>query len=103
MNGRYDGSSKFPKKDQWAFFPSASIGYRISEEAFWAPIKNTISNAKIRASYGMIGNQEVGDYMFLETMEKNRDYGKSSTKVNCWAAIICSLNSLVFPRWFLNP
>ena len=82
LNGRYDGSSKFPKKDQWAFFPSASIGYRISEEAFWAPIKNTISNAKIRASYGMIGNQEVGDYMFLETMEKNRDYGKSSTKVN---------------------
>ena len=70
LNGRYDGSSKFPKKDQWAFFPSASIGYRISEEAFWAPIKNTISNAKIRASYGMIGNQEVGQYMFLETMGK---------------------------------
>ena len=82
LNGRYDGSSKFPKKDQWAFFPSASIGYRISEEAFWAPIKNTISNAKIRASYGMIGNQEVGQYMFLETMEKNRDYGKNSTKVS---------------------
>ncbi len=70
LNGRYDGSSKFPKKDQWAFFPSGSIGYRISEEAFWAPIKNTISNAKIRASYGMIGNQEVGQYMFLETMAK---------------------------------
>ena len=76
LNGRYDGSSKFPKKDQWAFFPSASIGYRISEEAFWAPIKNTISNAKIRASYGMIGNQEVGDYMFLETM------GKQTNAVN---------------------
>ncbi len=70
LNGRYDGSSKFPKDDQWAFFPSASIGYRISEEAFWAPIKNTISNAKIRASYGSIGNQEIGPNMFLETMAK---------------------------------
>ncbi len=70
LNGRYDGSSRFPKKDQWAFFPSASIGYRISEEAFWAPIKNTISNAKIRASYGMIGNEDIGQYKFLETMGK---------------------------------
>ena len=70
LNGRYDGSSKFPKKDQWAFFPSASIGWRISEMGFWTPIKNTISNAKIRASYGVIGNQEIGNNMFLETMAK---------------------------------
>ncbi|MBQ6080615.1 MAG: SusC/RagA family TonB-linked outer membrane protein [Muribaculaceae bacterium] len=70
LNGRYDGSSKFPKKDQWAFFPSASIGWRISEMGFWTPIKNTISNAKIRASYGVIGNQEIGSNMFLETMGK---------------------------------
>lgn len=70
VNGRYDGSSKFPEDDQWAFFPSASIGYRISEEAFFAPLKSTVSNAKIRASYGTIGNQEIGDNMFLETMGK---------------------------------
>ena len=70
LNGRYDGSSKFPSGDQWAFFPSASIGYRISEEAFFAPLKRTISNAKIRASYGVIGNQEIGADMFLETMSK---------------------------------
>ena len=70
VNGRYDGSSKFPSKDQWAFFPSFSVGYRISEEAFWEPIKNTVNNAKIRASYGVIGNQEIGENMFLETMAK---------------------------------
>ena len=70
LNGRYDGSSKFPKKDQWAFFPSASLGLRISEMPFWKPIKNTISNAKLRASYGEIGNDRVGNYMFLETMGK---------------------------------
>ena len=76
LNGRYDGSSKFPAKDQWAFFPSASIGWRISEMSFWTPIKNAISNAKIRASYGVIGNQEIGSNMFLETM------GKVSNGVN---------------------
>ena len=70
LNGRYDGSSKFPKADQWAFFPSASIGYRISEEPYFKPLKSTISNMKIRASYGEIGNQEVGSNMFLETMSK---------------------------------
>ena len=70
LNGRYDGSSKFPKKDQWAFFPSASLGWRISEMPFWSPIKNAVSNAKLRASYGEIGNDRVGQYMFLETMGK---------------------------------
>ena len=70
VNGRYDGSSKFPSGDQWAFFPSFSVGYRISEEAFWDPIRKIISNAKIRASYGVIGNQEIGQDMFLETMAK---------------------------------
>ncbi len=70
INGRYDGSSKFPAGDKWAFFPSFSLGYRISEEAFFEPLKRTISNAKIRASYGTIGNQEIGSNMFLETMAK---------------------------------
>ena len=74
LNGRYDGSSKFPANSRWAFFPSASIGYRISQEGFWEPIKPVINNAKIRASYGVIGNQEVGTNMFIETMTK---YGTS--------------------------
>jgi TonB-linked SusC/RagA family outer membrane protein len=59
MNGRYDGSSRFPANDRWAFFPSASAGYRISEESFFEPLHDVISNAKIRASYGEIGNQAV--------------------------------------------
>ena len=71
LNGRYDGSSKFPANSRWAFFPSASAGYRISQESFWDPIRPIISNAKIRASYGVIGNQEVGTNMFIETMAKN--------------------------------
>ena len=70
LNGRYDGSSKFPQSSRWAFFPSASAGYRISQENFWTPIKHIVNNAKIRASYGEIGNQEIGNNMFLETMSK---------------------------------
>ena len=70
FNVRRDASSKFPPKDQWATFLSGSVGYRISEEAFWQPIKHVVNNAKIRASYGEIGNQEVGSNMYLETMSK---------------------------------
>lgn len=70
FNIRRDGSSKFPSYDQWATFLSGSLGYRISEESFWKPIKHIVNNAKIRASYGEVGNQEVGSNMFLETMEK---------------------------------
>ena len=67
LNGRYDGSSRFPAADQWAFFPSASVGYRFSEEAYFAPLKHVISNGKLRASYGHIGNEAVGSNMFLST------------------------------------
>ena len=70
LNGRFDGSSKFPSGNQWAFFPSASIGYRISEEAYFGKAKDYVSNLKVRASYGSVGNQEVGSNMFLETMTK---------------------------------
>lgn len=73
LNGRYDGSSKFPANNRWAFFKSASAGYRISEEAFFEPIKSTVSNAKLRASYGEIGNQAVGNNMYLATMGKLTD------------------------------
>ena len=70
VNGRYDGSSRFPAADQWAFFPSVSAGYRFSEEAYFAPLKKYISNGKIRASYGQIGNETVGDNMFLSTVSQ---------------------------------
>lgn len=70
LNGRYDGSSRFPHTDQWAFFPSASIGYRFSEEAYFAPLKHIVSNGKLRASFGEIGNEAVGDYMFEQLISQ---------------------------------
>lgn len=70
LNGRYDGSSKFPKAHRWAFFPSVSAGWRISEEPFFQNAKSVVSNLKIRGSYGSIGNQEIGTDVFLQTLEK---------------------------------
>ena len=84
LNGRYDGSSKFPENNRWAFFPSASAGWRISEEPFFAPVKSIVNNAKIRASYGEIGNQEVGSNMYIATIARQGSnvnwLGTSSTK-----------------------
>lgn len=68
VNGRYDGSSKFPESQQYAFFPSVSAGWRISQEPFWNVSKNTISDLKIRASYGSLGNGNVGSYNFMELL-----------------------------------
>lgn len=59
LNGRYDGSSKFPRGDKYRFFPSASVGYRLSEENFMKPLYPALSSLKLRASYGSIGNQDV--------------------------------------------
>lgn len=58
---RYDGSSKFPKgrKNRYGFFPSGSIGWRISQENFWESMRGWWNNMKIRASYGRLGNQAV--------------------------------------------
>lgn len=68
LNGRYDGSSRFPADDQWAFFTSGSIGYRFSEEDYFKPLKHIINNGKLRASYGEIGNQGVGNNRFIATI-----------------------------------
>lgn len=68
INGRYDGSSKFPTDQQYAFFPSFSAGWRISQEPFWKVSDNILSNVKIRASYGSLGNGNVNPYSYLELL-----------------------------------
>ncbi|MBB5437691.1 TonB-linked SusC/RagA family outer membrane protein [Pedobacter sp. AK017] len=72
VNGRYDGSSKFPEGQQYGFFPSFSGGWRVSEEPFWKSIKNTVNEFKLRASYGSLGNGNIDPYQFLQTMGVTR-------------------------------
>lgn len=65
VTGRYDGSSKFGKNNKYAFFPSAGIAWRVSEENFMQGSPG-ISNLKVRLSYGHTGNQELGSYASLQ-------------------------------------
>jgi len=69
VNGRYDGSSKFPARQRWAFFPSVSAGWRISEEPWFNVDKSIVSNIKLRGSYGSLGNSNVGVYAYDETFD----------------------------------
>lgn len=59
LSGRYDGTSRFQKGHQWGFFPSASVGWRLSEEPFFQPARAHVDNLKLRVSYGNLGNQVV--------------------------------------------
>ena len=77
LNGRY---SKFPHGDRYAFFPSASVAWRVSEEKFWEPIRGWFDNFKLRASYGSLGNQALdesryGNFPYLATYGINTKYG----------------------------
>lgn len=69
FNARYDGSSKFPENERFAFFPSASVGWRISQENFWNIPENIISHLQLRASYGSMGNGNIDSYEFQETFD----------------------------------
>mgnify|MGYP000178777198 CR=1 FL=1 len=75
LNGRYDGSSRFPSGNRFGFFPSMSAGYRISEEPFMQSLRPYLSTLKIRGSWGMIGNQDVGTDRYISTL---------STSVDSW-------------------
>nr|WP_239060704.1 TonB-dependent receptor [Bacteroides sp. 519] len=75
-NGRYDGSSKFPRNNRFGFFPSASIGWQVAEEKFMAGTRNWLDALKLRASYGMIGNQNIPNYSYLPTMTLSNTYNK---------------------------
>ncbi|RZK81986.1 MAG: TonB-dependent receptor [Pedobacter sp.] len=66
VNARYDGSSKFPANQRYGFFPSVSAGWRINKEDFWNVSDQLISDLKLRASYGSLGNGNIRSYSFQE-------------------------------------
>ena len=61
LTGRADGSSRFGDNNKWGFFPSGALAWRVSNENFMKPIR-FINDLKLRTSYGMTGNQEIGLY-----------------------------------------
>ncbi len=71
---RYDGSSRFPKDNRYAFFPSVAIGWRMSEESFIKDNYNWINNLKLKASIGKLGNQEIGNYPYQSVYNIGYNY-----------------------------
>ena len=71
-NIRYDGTSRFPKDNRFGAFPSFSAAWRLSEESFFKA--DWVDNLKIRGSWGMLGNQEIGDYAFYNTYMFGQNY-----------------------------
>ena len=73
VSARADGSSRFAPGSRWAFFPSASAAWRISEENFFRPAKKVLSNMKLRFSAGSLGNQQVSNYAYIETITADNE------------------------------
>ncbi|NHA05038.1 TonB-dependent receptor [Mucilaginibacter sp. HC2] len=88
--GRYDGSSRFSTKNKFSFFPSVGAAWRVSQEDFLKNSKS-VSNLKLRASYGITGNQEIGNYRSLA------QYGTGQTVLNGAAQIS------LLPAYLGNP
>ncbi|MCW9706625.1 SusC/RagA family TonB-linked outer membrane protein [Fodinibius salsisoli] len=68
LNARYDGSSRFSKDNRYSFFPSFSLGWRLSQESFWDQLKPYVNEFKLRGSYGATGNQAVDLYTYYQTL-----------------------------------
>lgn len=78
---RRDGSSKFGKDKKWGIFPSFSAAWRVSDEAFFEPVKEYVNDLKIRGGWGVIGNAGVGNYLALATMDPvSYSYSAGSTE-----------------------
>ncbi len=75
---RYDGSSRFGENNRFGLFPSASAGWRVSNEGFF-PQNTVLDDVKLRASYGFTGNERIGDFAFLGTFASTTYNGVTGT------------------------
>ncbi|HTJ49710.1 MAG TPA: TonB-dependent receptor [Cyclobacteriaceae bacterium] len=82
FNFGYNGSERFYKTNRFGFFPSMGIAYNVSNEAFFSPLLKTITNLKLRATYGLVGNDQIGNtndrFLYLSDVNPNNlDYSAS--------------------------
>ncbi|MGV3687138.1 MAG: SusC/RagA family TonB-linked outer membrane protein [Daejeonella sp.] len=78
-NARYDGSSRFPKDSRWGLFPSFSAAWRVSQEGFFKDAISFLSDLKLRASWGQLGNQSIGNYPYQDLLSLAPVYPFGST------------------------
>ena len=86
LNFGYNGSERFAKKNRFGFFPSAGLAYNLSKEDFFAPLLPVVSNLKLRATYGVVGNDQIGEkderFLYLSNVSLNNglygaEFGKN--------------------------
>ncbi|QDH79170.1 TonB-dependent receptor [Echinicola soli] len=75
---RRDGSSRFGPNNRYGIFPSFSAGWVVSQEAFW-PTNAVVDFLKVRGGYGIVGNDNIGDFAFLSTIGSGRNYTIGNT------------------------
>lgn len=95
FNLRDDASSKFAKGNRSALFPSFSLGWRISEEKFFKKAKKYVSSLKVRTSWGLVGNNRIGDYQYLSSVSVTPAYSFGNKIVN--GASFAAVNTGI--RW----
>ena len=78
---RRDGSSRFSKANRFGYFPSVSAGWKINHEKFFTVDEHTISDLKLRASWGVLGNENIGNYQYLQSVNRNYVYNFNNTVV----------------------
>lgn len=95
VSGRWDGTSKFASKDRWGFFPSASLGWRFSQEKFWEKLLPVVNNAKLRFSIGSLGNQQVSNYAYFDRIytDKQMSYTFDGLNKAYYASVSDPLSS----------
>ncbi|MBQ9340181.1 MAG: TonB-dependent receptor [Paludibacteraceae bacterium] len=92
-NFRADASDRFVKKHRWGFFPSVNAGWRLSEEAFMKEnVGDWWDNAKLRASWGILGNDNIAQYMYMSTYSLSgisHAFDNTSTQqTGAWVAVL---------------
>ncbi len=97
LTARRDGSSRLSSEDRWDWFPSVSAGWRIDREGFFTVPKSTVNLLKVRGSYGELGNENIGEYQYMDVMSRgNYTYSFGNDKVT-GSAISNYVNTAI--RW----
>ncbi len=95
LNAGYNGSEQFAPKNRYGFFPSVSVAWNISNEKFFEHFEKTMDRLKLRASYGMVGNDKMGDWRFL--------YLDNITRIGGGYSTLISNNHTIAESFFGNP
>lgn len=100
FNFGYNGSERFSKEHRWGFFPSMSFGWMVSNEKFFKPLENVITKLKLRYSYGLVGNDNIGSstnrFFYLSEMNmSNNKSGQSHFGNN----LQTTYNGITFKRY----